>query len=89
MSDSTKYTTLHPAHPQGQSARPKWQSALLFIGGVVALSWVYTTFVPSSTPEPQFLAKKVRMCLLRSSTWSAFFHFGSGFILVQAAQLGA
>lgn len=68
MSDSTKYTTLHPAHPQGQSARPKWQSALLFIGGVVALSWVYTTLVPSSTPEPQFLAKKVRVCFLRSSS---------------------
>lgn len=67
MSDSTKYTTLHP---QGQSTRPKWQTALLFIGGVIALSWVYTTFVPSSAPEPQFLAKKVRVCLLRSSSWS-------------------
>jgi len=58
MSDSTKYTTLHPTHPQGQSARPKWQTALFLIGGVIALSWVYTTLVPGSTPEPQFLAKK-------------------------------
>ena len=64
MSDSAKYTSLHGAQSANhKEKRPLWQTALFIVGGVLALSWVYSALAPtnSAAPEqPQFIVKKVR-----------------------------